>query len=200
MQKAISNSINTNGPDIGLKVKVDSQKKKILISQTYPDKPFADIIYQMLLFNNVHGDDILFTNCDDEVCRVPEGRGVYDYLREFFVESYSTQKIFVLFVTSENTRTSWGAITEVGASWITQIDHKIFNIHPFRPEHPLNDEAQWQSTNRQEPTKGDLWMIRLNADIFCQKIEAVCDALGYQRKTRTQNMTHLGTLVPIRTA
>jgi hypothetical protein len=200
MEDAISKSINDNSPDLGLKATVDSQKKKILISQTYPDKAFADIIYQMLVFNDVSPDDILYTNCDDEVCRVPEGRGVYDYLREFFVESYSTQKIYVLFVTSENTKTSWGAITEVGASWITQIDHKIFNIHPFRPEHPLNDEMQWQSTNRTEPTKGDLWMIKLNADIFCQKIEAVCDALAYKKKTRAQNMAHLGTLVSIRNA
>lgn len=200
MEVAISKSLNANSPDIGLKATVDSQKKKILISQTYPDKPFADIIYQMLVFNDVPPDDILYTNCDDEVCRVPEGRGVYDYLREFFVDSYSTQKIFVLFVTSENTRVSWGAITEVGASWITQVDHKIFNIHPFRPEHPLNDEMQWQSTNREEPKTGDLWMIRLNADVFCQKVEAVCDALGYKKKARAQNMAHLGTLVSIRAA
>lgn len=200
MEDAIAKSINDNSPDLGLKATVDSQKKKILISQTYPDKSFADIIYQMLVFNDVPPEDILYTNCDDEVCRVPEGRGVYDYLREFFVESYSTQKIFVLFVTSENTRVSWGAITEVGASWITQIDHKIFNIHPFRPEHPLNDEAQWQSTNRENPKEGDLWMIRLNADVFCQKVEAVCDTLGYQKKSRAQNMAHLGTLVSIRTA
>ncbi|MFS0754463.1 ATP-binding protein [Noviherbaspirillum sp. 1P10PC] len=200
MQEAISRSINANSPDIGLKVKVDAQKKKILISQTFPDKSFADIVYQMLIFNNVHADEILYTNCDDEVCRVPEGRGVYDYLREFFVESYSTQKIYVLFVTSENTKVSWGAITEVGASWITKVDHKIFNIHPFRPEHPLNDEMQWQSTNRQEPTKGELWMIPLNADVFCQKIEAVCDLLGYVKKARVDNKAYLGTLVSIRGA
>lgn len=200
MQEAISRSINANSPDIGLKVKVDAQKKKILISQTFADKSFADIIYQMLVFNNIPVDEILYTNCDDEVCRVPEGRGVYDYLREFFVESYSTQKIYVLFVTSENTKVSWGAITEVGASWITKVDHKIFNIHPFRPEHPLNDEMQWQSTNRQEPTKGELWMIPLNADVFCQKIEAVCDLLGYVKKARVDNKAYLGTLVSIRGA
>lgn len=198
IEEAISKSINDNSPNLGLKSVIDSQKKKILISQTYQDKPFSDIIYQMLLQNNVPAEDILYTNCDDEICRVPEGRGVYDYLKEFFVDSYSTQKIFVLFVTSENTKISWGAITEVGASWITQIDHKIFNIHPFRPEHPLNDEVQWQSTNREEPTKGDLWMIPLNADIFCQKIEAVCVALGYEKKTRAENKTYLGTLISIR--
>ena len=154
----------------------------------------------MLLHNNIPSEDILYTNCDDELSRVPEGRRIYEYLREFFVESYSTQKIFVLFVTSENTKTSWGAITEVGASWITQVDHKIFNIHPFRPEHPMDDEMQWQSTNREEPTKGELWMIPLNADVFCQKIEAVCDSLGYVKKTRAVNKAYLGTLVAIRSA
>lgn len=200
IENAISKSMSDHGPDIGLKAVVDSQKKKILISQTYPDKPFSDVIYQMLVYNNVPPEDILYTNCDDEVCRVPEGKGVYEYLRKFFVESYSTQKIYVIFVTSENTKVSWGAITEVGASWITQINHKIFNIYPFRPEHPLNDEVQWQSTNRDEPTRGELWMIPLNADIFCQKIESVCDELGYKKKSRTDNKVYLETLVSVRKA
>src|SRR5690606_14414912 len=75
MEDAIAKSINDNSPDLGLKATVNSQKKKILISQTYPDKSFADIIYQMLVFNDVPPEDILYTNCDDEVCRVPEGRG-----------------------------------------------------------------------------------------------------------------------------
>lgn len=198
IENVISESINENSPDLGLKSIVDSQKKKILISQTYGDKSFADIVYQMLLFNDIPAEDILYTNCDDEVCRVPEGRGVYEYLREFFVESYSTQKIFVIFVTSENTKKSWGAITEVGAAWITQLDHKIFNIPPFRPEHPLDDEAQWQTTNRQKSTKGDLWMSPLSADIFCQKIESICDLLDYKKKPRVANKNHLDTIVEIK--
>lgn len=198
IEKAIYDSINESTPDFGIKSKVDSQKKKILISQTYPDKPLADIIYKFLVFNNVPEEDILYTNCDDEVCRIPEGASVYDYLRDFFVESYSTQKIFVLFVTSENTKKSWGAITEVGASWITQIDHKIFNISPFRPEHPLNDEALWHSTSRGDAPSFDLSMSPLNADIFCQKIEAVCNQLGYRGKIRMENKAYLATLVEIK--
>lgn len=198
LERIVRNSINENTPNLGLKSIVDSQKKRILISQTFSDKSLADIVYRMLVFNNVPAEDILYTNCDDEICRVPEGHHVYEYLRDFFVESYSNQKIYVLFVTSDNTKVSWGAITEVGAAWITQIDHKIFNIHPFRPEHPLDDEAQWQSTNREAPPSKDLWMIPLNADIFCQKIEAVCDELGYKKKSRAQNRSHLSTLVTIR--
>lgn len=197
IEKAIFDSINDSTPDFGIKSIVDSQKKKILISQTYPDKALADIIYKFLIYNNVPEEDILYTNCDDEICRIPEGASVYDYLRDFFVESYSTQKLFVLFVTSENTKKSWGAITEVGASWITQIDHKIFNIPPFRPEHPLDDQLLWHSTNRAAAPSLELSMSPLNADIFCQKIEAVCDQLGYKKKTRADNKIYLETLVSI---
>lgn len=43
-------------------------------------------------------------------------------------------------------------------------------------------------------------MNKLNADIFCQKIEAVCDTLGYKKQPREKNMAHLEKLVPIVTA
>lgn len=197
IEKVVSDTINENVPDLGIKSLVDTQKKKILISQTYPDKHLADIVYKMLVFNNAPEEDILYTNCDDEVCRIPEGYSIYGYLRDFFVESYSTQKIFVLFVTSENTKCSWGAITEVGASWITQIDHKVFNIPPFRPEHPLDDESQWHSTMRNIEVN-ELWMSSLSADIFCQKIEFVCDRIGYMKKNRTENLEYLKQLISIR--
>ena len=86
-------------------------------------------------------------------------------------------------------------MTEIGASWITQIDNKIFNIPPFRPQHPLNDEALWHSTNRDE--NDELSMDLLNADIFCQKIEHICDELGYSKRVRTDNKNYLMTLVTI---
>lgn len=194
--EVVKESLAEENKAIGLKREVDSAKKKVLISQTLLDKPFSDIVYQMLLHNNIPCEDILYTNCDDESARIPEDMKVYSYLREFFVDSLSTQKIMVLFITSQNTKSSWGAITEVGAAWITQIGHKIFNIHPFRPEHPLDDESLWQTTQRE--TSGDLWMLRLNADIFCRKIEAVCDKLGYPKNNRSENMRFLGSLVTIK--
>lgn len=195
LKNIISDAINNNIPELGLKSVIDSQKKKILISHTYRDKGLADVVFNMLLFNNVPAEDILYTSCDDEICRIPEGVSIYNYLRDFFVESYSKQKIFVLFITSDNTPKAWGAMTEIGASWITQIDNKIFNIPPFRPQHPLNDEALWHSTNRDE--NDELSMDLLNADIFCQKIEHICDELGYSKRVRTDNKNYLMTLVTI---
>ncbi len=184
---------------MGIKSIIDTQKKKILISQTYPDKDLADIVYNMLVFNNVPPEDIIYTNCDNEVSRIPEGdvgqSGIYNYLRDFFVDSYSTQKMYVIFVTSHNTKESWGALTEVGAAWITQIEHKIFNISDFRPEHPLDDEQQWHSSSRDD--NGDLCISRLSVDIFAQKIEYICDKLGYKKRSRQENKDFLETLVKV---
>ena len=190
IEQVISDAINDNANALGLKTVVDSQKKKILISHASKDKSLADLIYSFLVFNNIPPEDILYTSCDDEISRIPEGvASIYNYLRDFFVERYSNQKIFVVFVTSNNTPEAWGAMTEIGASWITQVNNRIFNIPPFRPQHPLNDEALWHSTERRE--NNELCMTRLNADIFCQKIEAICDELGYAKKNRNENLSHL---------
>ena len=187
IEQVISDAINNNANALGLKTVVDSQKKKILISHASKDKALADLIYSFLVFNNIPPEDILYTSCDDEISRIPEGTtSIYNYLRDFFVESYSNQKIFVIFVTSENTPNAWGAMTEIGASWITQVDNRIFNIPPFKPQHPLNDEALWHSTERNE--NDELCMTQLNADIFCQKIEAICNKLGYAKKSRKENI------------
>lgn len=198
IKKIIDEEINKNAPSMGIKSVIDSQKKKILISQTYKDKDLADVIYNMLVFNGVPGEDIIYTNCDDEVSRIPEGdtskSGIYDYLRTFFVDSYSTQKIYIIFVTSHSSKVSWGALIEVGAAWVVQNEHKIFNITDFRPEHPLDDDAQWHTSSREGE---DLCMTKLSADIFAQKIEYICDKLGYAKKGRPANLGKLATLVKI---
>lgn len=195
---AFGDAINNSLPDLGIKSVVDSNKRRILISQTKGDKPVADIVYEMLRYNNVPSEDIIYTNCDDEASWVPEGRKIYEYLREFFVDSYSTKKIYVLFVTSKNTQRSWGALTEVGAAWITQIDNKIFNVDGFRPEHPLDDESQWHTTNRNGDSGNDIWMDKANAVLFCRKIEDVCDKLGYPKRDRAANEKRLRSLVSVR--
>lgn len=199
IRNIVEEEINANSPDLGIKSIVDSNKKKILISQTYNDKDLADIVFKMLLYNGVPVEDIIYTNCDDEKARIPEvanGKsGIYDYLRDFFVNSYSTQKIYIIFITSSNTRNSWGALTEVGAAWITQINHKIFNIADFRPEHPLDDESQWHISVRNQD--GELTMSRLSSDIFAQKIEVISEYLGYKKRDRETNKKYLETLVKI---
>lgn len=193
IKKAVEDAINANSSLLGLKPRIDQQKKKLFISHTGKDKDISDLVYNMLVFNNVPPEDIIYTSCDDEISRVPQGMNIYEYLRKFFVDSVSDKKMYVLFVTSENTKTAWGAMVEIGASWITKVDHKIFNISGFRPEHPLNDEAMWNTINRD--TDGRLSITRLNCDDFCSKIEQVCQVIGYNHKTREENKAKLSTLI-----
>lgn len=195
VRSAVEDAINANSNMLGLKPHIDQQKKKLFISHTGRDKSIGDIVYNMLVFNNVPPEDIIYTSCDDEISRVPQGMNIYDYLRKFFVDSVSDKKMYVLFITSDNTKTAWGAMVEIGASWITRVDHKIFNINSFRPEHPLNDEAMWNTIHRDED--GRLSMTKLNCDDFCSKIEQVCDVVGYQHKTRAENKAKLASLIII---
>lgn len=193
VRSAVEDAINANSNMLGLKPHIDQQKKKLFISHTGRDKDIGDIVYNMLVYNNVPPEDIIYTSCDDEVSRVPQGMNIYEYLRKFFVDSVSDKKMYVLFVTSDNTKTAWGAMVEIGASWITRVDHKIFNINSFRPEHPLNDEAMWNTIRRAED--GRLTITKLNCDDFCSKIEQVCDVIGYAHQSREENKAKLGTLI-----
>lgn len=188
VEKIVEGEMNASFPLIGLKSKVDSQKKKILISHTGVDKPLADIVYKMLSFNNISDDDIIYTNCDNEGARIPEGMGVFDYLRDFFVDSYSDQKIFVLYVTSDDMASSWNAVAEVGAGWITKMDHKIFNIKAHKPRMPLNIEVEWQTSIK----KGtDILMEKIEFDKFIIKIMDVCAKLGHKPKSKKANEKEL---------
>lgn len=194
IQKIVLDEINVGSKQLGLKPTIDQQKKKILISHTKKDKDLADIVYCMLLFNGVPARDILYTNCDDEVARIPENADIYDYLRDFFVDSISAQKIYVVYVTSEDMGKSWGAVSEVGAGWITAVNHKIFNLGSFCPGHPLENAKTWMQSKRSE---NDIYVDTVNYDVFCQKIEAICRELGYPHKNRSDNKTKLAEYVTV---
>lgn len=98
---------------IGLKNEVKDNKKKILISHTKNDKIIADIVYDLLLANGFDKEEIIYTNADYQESRMrggPYGDRIWDYLRDFFVESYVKQGIYVIYLTSENMARSWGLL------------------------------------------------------------------------------------------
>lgn len=193
LEKLVNQSLEKHKGLLGLKPLIDHEKKKVLISQTSKDKDLADVIYEMLFFNGIPKKEIIFTRADDEISRIPDGYNIYEYLRDFFVNSISDQKMYAIYVTSVDMGQSWGSIVEVGANWITQMNHKIFNINNYRPGHPLNVQAEWHQSIRN--TDGNLTMDSVNLDIFCVKIEKICQDLGYEHKNRLENITRLSQLV-----
>lgn len=191
----------------GLKATVDANKKKIIISQTFLDKRVSDVIYQMLLYNGVPKEEIIYSNADDPEANIPEGN-VYDYLRKFFVESISDEKIYVLFVTSKNVfnveeeksaTASWGVLMEIGATWITQKDHWIFNRDGFKPQRPLNIEQKLVEikTILNPDGSSHLSLSSSSCNSFVQKIMTACQQCGFEPKSFEDNKNHLLTMIVI---
>lgn len=196
--KYVDQALNKHNPDLGLKTTVDGLKKKLLISHTGADADFATIAYKMLQYNGLSKEDIIYTSSEDQEARIPRKVSIFDYLRRFFVESASTEMVYVVFITSDKMATSWAVLSEVGAAWITRKDHQIFNIEPFKPKEPLNVRVEWQGSWRDPSNDGALYTTTRNADVYCQFIEGIVSDLGGTPKSRSANMKYLGTLLEIR--
>ena len=194
----VENALNKHNPDLGLKATVDGLKKKLLISHTGADADFATIAYKMLQYNGLSKEDIIYTSSEDQEARIPRGVSIFDYLRRFFVESASTEMVYVVFITSEKMSSSWAVLSEIGAAWITRKEHQVFNIEPFKPKEPLNVRVEWQGSWRDSENKGALYTTKRNADVYCQFIEGIVSDLGGTPKGRAANAKYLGTLLEIR--
>lgn len=178
---------------IGIKQSIDKIKKKILISQTGTDKPLADIICSMLEFNNVPLEDILYTNNDEVITHIPNTEKVYDYLQRFFVDSISSQKIYVIYVTSKNMDESWGCAMEAGAGWITKSDYCIFNINDYTPKAPLDNGKEWHTSKIDN--NGNVSMDDRGKNIFIDRILKICMDLGYTNKSQSDNLMEISRLL-----
>lgn len=200
IEMAVSSEVEAMKPLLGFKSIVDANKKKIMISQTWKDKIVSDVIYQMLLFNGVPKEDIIYSNGSDPETNLPE-RDIYGYLQKFFIHSASNEMIYVLFVTSKNVlnieedkpSASWGVLMEIGAAWVTQKDHWIFNIDNFKPEQPLNIEDKWVAIYTTDDEAGNkvLSLSEAMANSFCNKIITTCRSCGYNPKSFDNNKKYL---------
>ena len=194
MAEIISDEMNEAINLIGLKQKVDAQKRKILICHTGEDKILADVVYKMLIFNDISDTEFIYSSCDSEGARIPEATSIFEYLRNFFVDSYSDKKILVLYITSNDMASSWGAVTEVGAGWITKSNHKIFNIKGHTPKRPLDIDKEWQTSIKDD---GNIKMTKKEFDKFIVKIVDVCNILGRSPKSKEANIAELNRYVTV---
>ncbi|UWP24528.1 ATP-binding protein [[Eubacterium] siraeum] len=200
IEKVVTDEIEAMKPLLGFKSSVDANKKKIMISQTLKDKKVSDTIYNMLLFNGVPKEDIIYSNGSDPETNLPE-KDIYGYLQKFFINSASTEMIYVLFVTSKNVlnvdpehpSAAWGELMEIGAAWVTKKDHWIFNINDFKPEQPLNIENKWVAVYTKDDDDGQVILSLTEAMVnsFCIKIISTCQACGYAAKSFESNKEHL---------
>ena len=191
IEDAVSRAINMSFPKMGVKAKIDGEKRRILLSHTKADKAVCDFVYKLLLFNGVPPGHIIYTNSEKAESRIPvkfPQVEIFDYLREFFVESYSTEKIFVLYVTSDAMSRSWGAVSEVGAGWIAKSDHDVISINSYLPQQPLNIKAEWTNISHGED---GVVLESKEADKIADKMVAICSYLDYTPQSKELNLQEI---------
>jgi len=195
VSEIIAEEMNEAFPIMGLKRRVDSNKKKILISHFSGDKPLCDVIEKLLVFNNVPEEDIIYTSSDNVDSGVPAGDHIFDYLRRYFVDSYSDKKIFVIYVTSKEMAKEWYPVTEVGAGWITKSKHEIFTINNFQPKRPLDIDLQWHKSQKKS---GNIILTKRQFNEFIKKILYIVKCIGYPAKDKNANEKELKRYITIK--
>lgn len=183
VEKIAGESINASLGILGLKGEVDANKKKLLISHASCDKPLADLIYRLLVLNHVAPEDIIYTSSEDEESRIPYDYPIFDYLRDFFVKSASSQMINVVFVASAESAKRWNPVCEVGAAWVTRADHQVFTIKGHSPQQPLNNTTEWHECMVIDDA---ILMTRRDADVLKVKIREICKSLGVQPRSNEE--------------
>jgi len=181
IRDTIHRAINRSLPSMGIKSKIDANKKKLLISHSSEDKLIGDFVYRLITYAGVPGADIIYTSNDDSISRIPDQKEIFEYLREFFIDSYSNEKIFVLYLTSEKMSNSWACLSEVGAGWVLKSDHNIFNLNNFTPKNPLNKKLEWACIEHDE---NSIKLSNRDIDVLAEKVIYICEFLGYSSKEK----------------
>lgn len=155
---------------LALKSKSDDSRKQILISHTSGNSNHAKIVEKLLHFCGINPQKILFTSSDDLSSILPHNVAPLDYIKDFFVDTYSDLKPFVIFICSEEFNKNWNTALEAGAMWITQKDHQAFYIYgkdkilePIKLS-TMGAELELESFN------GDETKIRKNIYYLCNHI------------------------------
>ncbi|HGS4861870.1 TPA: ATP-binding protein [Vibrio cholerae] len=181
LQKIVKSVINKNLPNMGIKSSIDDNKKKLLISHSFNNKAICDFIYDMLIYAGIPGEVVIYTSSDHADSRIPQKQNIFDYLRDFFVNSYSNEKMYVIYVTSNEMGGSWAAVSEVGAGWITKNQHDIFNINKFTPKRPLDVNTPWANMSYEENA---IRLTTLEADVIADKLIYACEQLSYKPQSK----------------
>lgn len=187
--------VSTAFETIGLK-KLETQKqmRKILLSQTEADMLVSNCIYSLLLFNGFDADDILYTNSEDEASHIPFEMNIYDYLRQFFAQSFTNSPLFVIYVDSDESPKSRGVQMEIGAGWVSQADYNIVKCGRNNPLKPLDTGKRFVEIRKDD--KG-LFLTKVQLSSMYEMIKRACKMFNMVPRSLDDNEKELLNLADI---
>ncbi|WP_052767545.1 MULTISPECIES: ATP-binding protein [Lacticaseibacillus] len=190
-KRVVSTALET----VGLK-KLETQKqmRKILISQTEDDVVVSNCIYSLLLFNGFNADDILYTNSEDESSHIPWGMEIYEYLRQFFAQSFTNKPLFVIYIDSDSSPCKRGVQMEIGAGWVSQTEYDIVKCGKSFPLKPLNTDKRFAEIRSDQE---GLFLTSIQFSAMYEMIKHACQLFDITPHSQEENKVELSKIADI---
>lgn len=103
-----------------LKNTLNKKYKKIMISHYGENKDIIDEFEKILHFCEIENHEIIYTSSDYEGSRFKPFDDIFDYLKEFFVNTMYYSDLCVAYFINEKFSENWNATLEAGAGWVLE--------------------------------------------------------------------------------
>lgn len=92
--------------------------KKIMISHSGDDKDLVDELEKILHFCGFEKEEILYTSSDHYESGFQAYTDIYEYLKDFFVNTTRQPDLCIIYVLNESFVGKWDPVLEAGAGWV----------------------------------------------------------------------------------
>lgn len=127
-----------------IKTILNEQYKKLMISHSSDDKPLVDELEKVLLEVGFTSDEIIYTSSVYMESRPGPYDDLYEYLREFFVDTYKRNDLCVIYVINKEFNAKWSPVLEAGAGWVVKTDYYPFYTDDYSSINaPMNKNSHF---------------------------------------------------------
>jgi len=101
-----------------LKDTIKETCKKVMVSHDSGDKEVVDELERVLHFCGFEKEEIIYTSSNYRESRCVAYEDIYDYLRDFFVNTALRTDLCVIYVFNQAFAGKWNPVLEAGAGWV----------------------------------------------------------------------------------
>jgi len=92
--------------------------KKIMISHSSDEKPVIDVLERVLHYCGFEKNEIIYSSSDHYESGFEAYTDIYNYLKEFFVNTTLKTDLCVIYVLNQSFVAKWDPVLEAGAGWV----------------------------------------------------------------------------------
>ena len=163
-----------------IKTVLNEQYKKLMISHSSDDKPLIDELEKVLLNMGFTSDEIIYTSSMYMESRPGPYDDIYEYLREFFVNTYKRNDLCVLYIINKGFNAKWNPVLEAGAGWVVRTDY-----YPFYTDDYSSIKAPLNKNSHLIP-KLSLGMNLIDCQYLAMSIQIILRKCGKEERTLDQ--------------